>query len=159
MEIKKILEHDNEVIVNFWREHLGTTIMVIRGNVIDSSKLNGFVMYENDKVIGLITYIIYDNNECEIMSLDSLKNNIGVGTKLIEKVKEIAIQNNCSKIKLITTNDNINAIKFYQKRGFIFSNIYVNALEFSRKLEPKIPLIGDNDIPIRDELEFEMKMK
>ena len=82
----------------------------------------------------------------------------GIGTELIEKVKQYAKQKQCKRIFLITTNDNIRAIEFYQKRGFIFSNIYVNAMQKSRKLKPQIPLYADNGLPIRDELEFEFKL-
>jgi hypothetical protein len=52
---------------------------------------------------------------------------------------------------LITTNSNINALRFWQKRGFRLVHIYLGALEESRKLKPIIPLIDDNGIPIREE--------
>lgn len=57
---------------------------------------------------------------------------------------------------LITTNDNINAIRFYQKRGFDMARLFRNALEASRRLKPEIPLLGENDIPLRHEIEFEL---
>jgi ribosomal protein S18 acetylase RimI-like enzyme len=36
-------------------------------------------------------------------------------------------------------NENIKAIRFYQKRGFHISNIYINAMEGARKIKPEIP--------------------
>ena len=62
--------------------------------------------------------------------------------------------NNINKIKVITTNDNIDAIKSYQKCGFDMIKIYHNAIEESRKLKPTIPLIGNYGIPITHEIEF-----
>ena len=38
----------------------------------------------------------------------------------------------------------------------MFSNIYKNAIENSRKIKPQIPIFADNGLPIRDEIEFEM---
>lgn len=70
------------------------------------------------------------------------------------KYGDIYKLNNINKIKVITTNDNINAIKFYQKRGFDMIKIYHNAIEESRKLKPTIPLIGNYGIPIIHEIEF-----
>ena len=105
----------------------------------------------------MITYII-KNNECEICSLNSFIENIGIGTNLICKVKEFAKENNCNRVKLITTNDNINALKFYQKRGFTFANIYKNSIEISRKLKPQIPMYAENGLPIRDEIELECEL-
>lgn len=64
----------------------------------------------------------------------------------------------CDKIQLITTNDNINAIKFYQKRGFDLLQINHSAIDEERKIKPEIPYIGQNGIPIRHEVEFEMEL-
>lgn len=61
----------------------------------------------------------------------------------------------CYVVVLITTNDNINAIRFYQKRGFDMAHLFHNALDVSRKLKPEIPLIGENSIPLQHEIEFE----
>ena len=156
-EIKPINQKNrkevNEILIEEWE---GTNI-ISRGKIIDGTKLNGFVAIQDRKIVGLITYQI-ENSECEIVSLNSFIERKGIGTELIEKVKQYAKKKQCKRIFLITTNDNIRAIEFYQKRSFIFSNIYVNAMQKSRKLKPKIPLYADNGLPIRDELEFEIKL-
>lgn len=122
----------------------------------DGTKLDGFIALRNNEIIGLITYMV-EANECEICSLNSFIENKGIGTALINKVKEYAKKNSCSRIKLITTNDNIRGLEFYQKRGFTFSNLFKNSIEeYSRKLKPQIPLYADNGLPIRDEIELEM---
>ena len=64
---------------------------------------------------------IIEKEECEICSLNSFIENKGIGTNLINKVKEYAKQKNCTRLKLITTNDNIRGLEFYQRRGFVFS--------------------------------------
>jgi len=68
----------------------------------------------------------------------------------------LAEDKGCEKIVLVTTNDNINALCFYQKRGFDMVRIYHNALDKSRSLKPEIPLVGENDIPLKHEIEFEL---
>jgi hypothetical protein len=57
---------------------------------------------------------------------------------------------------LITTNDNVAALRFYQKRGFTLAALHKNALEQSRRLKPQIPLLGLDGIPLRDEIELEI---
>ena len=74
--------------------------------------------------------------------------NQGVGTALIEKVKEYAKINSCSILHTITTNDNLRAIGFFQKRGFHLSKLYVNAMDNVRKIKPEVPAKGDNNIPL-----------
>lgn len=155
MEYKRISNTDRELINAFIREHWYTTTMVIRGKEIDMTQTEGFYFAEGNDIIGLITYMVYDNT-LEITSLDSMRENQGIGSKLIEFVIQEAKQRKLRKIVLITTNDNINAIRFYQKRGFDMAHLFHNALDISRKLKPDIPLIGENNIPLRHEIEFEL---
>jgi RimJ/RimL family protein N-acetyltransferase len=75
---------------------------------------------------------------------------------LIEAVKNTARAAKCKRLWLITTNDNLNALRFYQKRGFVLVAVHRNALEISRQLKPEIPLFGADGIPLRDEIELEM---
>lgn len=155
MDIKPISSENREQVNNFIVSHWFSTDMVVRGEIIDMTVLDGFVVYKGENIIGLLTYKI-DGTECKIISLDSLSENQGIGTALVSKVIETAKKNDCTKIKLITTNDNLNAMRFYQKRGFDMVRIYHNALDVSRKLKPSIPLVGEFGIPLKHEIEFEM---
>lgn len=155
MEYKRIDSRDRSLINTFIKQHWYSTTMIIRGKEIDMTKVDGFYFSEEENIIGLITYLVY-NDILEITSLNSLRENQGIGSKLIEAVIHEAKEKNIKKIVLITTNDNINAIKFYQKRGFDMAHLYRNALDISRKLKPEIPLIGENSIPLRHEIEFEL---
>lgn len=155
MDIKTISSENREQINDFLNSHWFSTNMVVRGELVDMTTLDGFVVYDGEAIIGLVTYKT-EGNECEIMSLDSLREKQGIGTALVNKVVETAREKKCTKIKLITTNDNINAIRFYQRRGFDMAKLYHNALDISRKLKPSIPIIGDFDIPLKHEIEFEM---
>jgi GNAT superfamily N-acetyltransferase len=133
----------------------GSDILVIRGIAYKANDLDGVLVYENSKIIGLGLYRI--KNDCEIILLETFIQNKGIGTKILEKIKEIAKTKNCKRIWLITSNENINAIKFYQKRGFHISNIYLNAMEEARNIKPEIPKFS-NGIEIRDEIEFEINI-
>ena len=147
---------DNEAvseIIKGW----GSDILVSRGKTYKAEDLEGILAYKKNKIIGLGLYYI-KNNECEIVLLETFIQKKGIGTQIIEKIKEIAKINNCKRLWLITSNDNIDAIKFYQRRGFNIANIYKNAMDKSRELKPSIPLIGNYEIPIKDEIEFEIKI-
>lgn len=129
--------------------------IVTRGKLHETAALRGFVAIENNEPIGLITFHI-EKNECEIISLNSLKEKRGVGSSLVDVVVKEAKNNGCHRVVVITTNDNTSALRFYQKNGFHIRTIYPNALEISRKLKPTIPRIGIDDIPLRDEIELEI---
>lgn len=155
MKIVAIREISQTKVIDFFKQHWGTTEMVISSGIYDCSKLNGYAVLDNNTtVIGLITYII-TNEECKIISLDSTEENKGIGTSLIQVVERIALENECKYINLITTNDNLLALKFYQKRGYVLAKIFRNAVEEARKLKPEIPFEGNDGIPIRDEIKLE----
>jgi hypothetical protein len=60
------------------------------------------------------------------------------------------------RLWLITTNDNLHALRFYQRRGLVLVAVHRNAIEQSRKLKPQIPKLGYDNIPVRDEIELEL---
>jgi len=83
----------------------------------------------------------------------------GVGTALIAEAKRVATQAGCRRLWLITTNDNVDALRFYQRRGFRLATLHRGAVDDSRaRLKPEIPEIGDHRIPLRDELELEHEL-
>ncbi|WP_157065215.1 GNAT family N-acetyltransferase [Amphibacillus sediminis] len=152
MKIYAIENLPKNKMIEFFKLHWGSPEMVISSGVYDCSTLDGFaVVNEEVEIIGLITYIMR-TNECEIISLDSVDKGKGKGTALVQEVEKLAMKKKCTRIKVITTNDNLLALKFYQKRGFFISKIINHAVEKARALKPEIPLIGYDGIPIRDEL-------
>lgn len=157
MDTRRVTEKNRNMINDFIINHWYSTTMIIRGKEIDMTSVDGFYSSEEDEIVGLITYLFDEkSNVMEITSLDSLRENQGIGTMLLKRVIEEARKLKCRKIVLITTNDNINAMRFYQKREFDMVHLFHNALEISRKLKPEIPLIGENSIPLMHEIEFEM---
>lgn len=161
---KNIDIHNCEEINAFLIKHWYTTTMVIRKKEFDLKKADGIFCCDGDNIIGLVTYIIRGENDsikndiCEILSLDSLTENKGIGTEPIEKVKKTAKERNCKKLVLITTNDNLHALKFYQKRNFSISRLFVGYVTYARRIKPQIPMLGNDDIPIKDEIELEMEL-
>lgn len=142
------------ILVQTW----GATLVVSRGRLHDASKLPGYVAVQGDEPVGLTTYHIV-GDDCELVTLNSLRPKLGIGSALVAAVKEKAIKAGCRRLWLITTNDNSQAIRFYQQRGFRLAALHIDALEESRRLKPQIPLVGEDGIPIRDELEFEIILK
>jgi ribosomal protein S18 acetylase RimI-like enzyme len=153
--LRRLTQNDLPRLRQFWIEHWGGEEMITRGNIYRPEQLEGFVVEDENEWVGLITFFFKDN-ECEITSLDSLREGKGIGTQLIEKVTEEARARKCNRLFLITTNDNLYALGFYQKRGFEIVAVYRGAVNESRKIKPSIPLVGMNGIPLRDEIELEM---
>lgn len=153
--IQPITDQDRAWVRQFAIAHWGANIVAGHGMTYELDKQPGFIATKNGEWVGLITYHI-EGSECEIVSINSLYEGLSVGTKLIEAVKQVALQAGYTRLWLITTNDNLHALHFYQKRGFMLVAVHCNAVEQLRKLKPEIPLYGNDGIPIRDEIELEM---
>lgn len=158
MNIVSIEHIDRKTVQQFFTDHWGSPQMVVSTGVYDCSKLEGFAaLNDRGSIIGLITYMVKDD-VCEIISLDSIEEGKGIGTALLQRLEASAQKHGVCRIQLITTNDNVNALRFYQKRGYQLVRVFPNAVEKARRLKPSIPLIGCNGIPLRDELLLEKRL-
>ena len=131
--------------------------MVGHGRVYRPAELDGFVALVDGDPVGVITFSI-DSAACEIVTIDSVREGTGVGTALVEAVVAKARETGCRRVWLITTNDNLRMLRFSQRRGFALVAVHPNALEESRRLKPEIPEVGQHGIPLRDELELELRL-
>lgn len=155
--LRSLTPTDADRVAVFIREQWGAEFVVAHGSVFFPQNLPGFVALAGEAIVGLLTYH-RAGESCEVVTLDSLRPAAGIGTALIEAVKQVARQTQCKRLWLMTTNDNLNALRFYQKRGFELVAVHRHALELSRLVKPQIPLVGEEGIPLRDEIELEMKL-
>ena len=150
--IRRLTKADWPQLRQFWVDFWGGEQMFMRGGVVRYDEVEGFVY---DDWIGLLTYILR-GAECEITSLNSLQEGRGIGAVLIDRAIQEAKERKCRRVCLITTNDNLQALGFYQKRGFELVAVHRGAVDESRKRKPSIPLIGADNIPLRAEIELEI---
>jgi len=155
--VRSIHTSDRDWIESLIRSRWGSEIVVAKRRVLRPAELDGFAAFKGKDPIGLPTYRI-EGFDCEIVTIDSTVEGVGIGCALIQAVKKKAKARGCKRLWLITTNDNLTALGFYQKRGFHLTALYPDALEASRKLKPQISMKAANGIPIRDELELELEL-
>ena len=145
-------------IPSVMRQEWGSEIVAVHGQVFQPVDLAGFIAEEKGRIAGLLTYHM-EGKACEIVTLNSWHRCIGVGTALIEAVEQEARKRSCRRLWLITTNDNLAALGFYQKRGFSLRALHPGSVARLRTLKPEIPGTGCEGIPIRDEIELEMDLQ
>jgi len=158
IKIRSLDDNDKEWLKRLIISEWASIKVVTRGKVHYIDKLPGYVTIQESEKVGLITFSI-SKDECEIITLNSLKENLGIGTVLLEELENFATSKGCKRLWVITTNDNTDALRFYQMKGFRIKAIYIDAIKESRKLKPDIALRGLNDIEIRDEIELEKIIK
>lgn len=156
--LRRLTQDDIPRLRQVWKENWGDEFIVAHGVIYHPDTLDGFIAFDKYEWVGEITYS-FSENGCEIVTLDSVREGQGLGTKLINAVIEQARKHHCKRVFLITTNDNLNALGFFQKRGFELVKINRGAVSESRKIKPSIPLLGMNNIPLRDEIELEIMLR
>ena len=156
MRVRPLGEADREWATGKLRELWGEGV-VSRGRLLDATVLPGFVAERDGEPAGLLTYRI-DGGDCEVVTINAFPRGAGAGTALMEAVAVAARDAGCRRVWLITTNDNLRALRFYQRRGFRLAALHRDALARSRELKPSIPEVGLDGIPLRDELELELTL-
>lgn len=154
VQIRALEPADQSWLHDFLIEHWGSSQMVYSKGIHHLDKLPGFVALHGSEPLGLITFHVA-GGELEIVSLDSLREGLGIGSALIQAAEGAAAEQHIRRVWLFTTNDNLNALRFYQKRGYDLVQIYRRAVDKAREIKPQIPLIGNDGIRIQDEIELE----
>jgi len=129
-----------------------------RGEVVDSLDHPAVLAFADGELTGVATYVV-DGDSCELLTLHATTRLVGVGSALLTAVEESARAAGCRRLWVVTTNDNVEALRFYQRRGFHLAALRAGAVDRSREsLKPEIPRSGAHGIPLRDELELEMSL-
>jgi N-acetylglutamate synthase-like GNAT family acetyltransferase len=155
--IRPISDSDRDAVQAALIEAWSGPVAVVHDEQINMLELPALVAVNGrGDLLGVITF-----RDCqgsyEVISLNALVSAGGVGTKLLSAVFDLARAARRERVWLITTNDNLDAIRFYQRRGMRLVNVDCGAVDRARVRKPAIPLIGENGIELHDELAFEIR--
>ena len=148
---------DRVAVEAFLGEH-GSLRVARRGELLDSLDHPALLAWVGDVLVGVATYVV-DGEACELLTLHAQHQLAGVGTALVDAVVRSARESGCRRLWVVTTNDNVDALRYYQRRGFRLTQLRPGAVDVSREtLKPEIPPVGAHEIPLRDELELELTL-
>jgi len=157
MEVRPREAADQAAAREFLARH-GSLRVARLGELIHPLDHPAFVAVAADgQLLGMLTYLLgQDGRECEVLTLHAGEQWRGAGTALLEAAGQLARRQGCIRLWVITTNDNVDALRFYQRRGFCLVRVHRGAVDRSRAtLKPEIPAVGAYGIPLRDEIELE----
>ena len=156
--VRPIEEADRETLVERARAVWGELVMWAHGEPMDPAELPGFLAESDGEAVGTVTYVVR-GEKAEIATIESDRRLPGTGTALLEAAVAAARAAGARRMVVTTTNDNLRALRFYQRRGFRLSRLLPGAVdEPRRRLKPQIPELGDHGIPLSDELELTMEL-
>lgn len=136
----------------FLDEHLGGRRQARRGEIIDVLE-PGFGLVAGYR-LGLLTYGS-EGDGLELTAIATDPTGQGTGTDLVEALVAMARERGVTSIRVTTTNDNLDALAFYQRRGFRIQEVRAGAVDEARRtIKPSIPVLGQHGIEMHDEIEL-----
>ncbi len=153
MELREGGPGDRAFVERVLVERWTSTAIVSRGRTHDAASLPSLIAEIDGEPVGILTHAPSADG-LEVVTLDALREREGIGTALLEAATDVAVERGDRRIWLVTTNDNLAALGFYQRRGFRLVALRPGAIGEARRLKPTIPAEAEG-IALRDELELE----
>ena len=132
-------------------------IVASAGVVHDLTARPALVASIDGSPAGLLSWHV-DGDQLEVLGLEAWVPGRGVGAALLRAARAEALAHGCRRLWLITNNDNIDALRFYQRRGWELVAVHRGGADRSRALKPSIPSVGDHGIPVHHEVELEFRL-
>lgn len=151
MDVHTLADEDRTWLRTLVESEWGLPVVSVSG-LYDPSTLPGFVAWLGAERAGALTYR-FGEDGCEIVTLNSLAEGRGIGTALLNAARRVAVQRGV-RLWLITTNDNVRAIRFYQRRGMDLYRLHRDFIDTVRAAKPQIEGASTDGIPFRHALEF-----
>jgi GNAT superfamily N-acetyltransferase len=141
-------------VADLLAERWGGAVMIVHGDEFDLTRVPALVAWDEGRRVGLATVRRDPLGDAELMSLDSLEEGRGVGSALIEAACRWGQAAGATRLRVVTTNDNLRALSLYQRRGFRLTALRCGAVDAARRIKPSIPEVGEGGIPLHDEVEL-----
>jgi len=129
------------------------------GQEHDVLGLPGFGAWGGDELIGLATWTAErPRAELAVLAVAGGHRGHGIGGVLLEWVAAAGRKHGTHHLWLVTTNDNLDALRLYQRHAFRLVELHAGAMDDAREHKPEIPRDGRCGIPLRDELVLERRL-
>ena len=144
---------------------LGGRLQARRGELVDALEAGGLVAAASEgsgPPVGLVTWLVDAagaSAEIRCLAVAPVARGAGLGRALIEAAHARLRAGGVTRAWIVTTNDNVTALRLYQRLGYRLVALRAGAVDDARRtLKPTIGEIGEHGIPIRDELELELEL-
>lgn len=151
VEVRPAAAADRPWLDALWRAAWGEPRVITGGRTYTLDEVLALVAWRDATRAGCAALHL-DRPWSELVSLNANPPGQGIGTALVAAAEARARVHGSGALRVTTTNDNLNALLFYQKRGFRLVAVRPGAVDEARREKPAIPLVGERGIGLHDEL-------
>ena len=131
--VRPVVDADRPLISDLVGAEWGLPVVSVSG-LYDPGTLPGIVAEQNSELLGVLTYRV-NESDMEVVTLNSLIEGRGIGSALLAEARRMA-EASRRRLWLITTNENLRAIAFYQRRGMEIAALHRNFADDVRRAKP-----------------------
>lgn len=158
LDIRPLAREDEAAAEALLDEMLGGRYQARLGETHDALDLPGLGAWDGARLVGAVTWTAPDaagRAELAALAVATDRWGLGIGGTLVEATAEAARAAGATHQWLVTTNDNLDALRLYQRHGYRMVALRPGGVDEARRHKPTIPLTGRHGIPLHDELVLE----
>ena len=156
--VSEITPADRDWVATTLVQEWTSTSVARGGELVEAAGLSGSLATLGGRRVGLVLVNVSEG-EFEVVAISTTRPRSGVGRALMERCFAEARATACRRVWVVTTNNNVAAIAFYQHVGLDLLALHRNAVRASRKLKPTIPVRDAEGVRIDHEIEFELLLQ
>ncbi len=157
LRLSRLKPADRGQIEPFLRAHFGAVQAPGPDGLADAGALPGFGARMGGVLTGCASFVTQEDC-CHLVCLASQTPGRGCGDALLRAVIAYARSEGCQTLRTFAGNNNLGALRFFQKRGFTITGVRPGALARLLADTPAARPPGDGAIPARDVLELELTL-
>jgi ribosomal protein S18 acetylase RimI-like enzyme len=156
--VRQIAQVDRDWVAETLVQEWTSTSVARLGELVEAAGLPGYLATLGGRRVGLVLVDVKEG-AYEVVAISTTEPRRGIGRALMGRCVAEARARGCRRVWLVTTNNNLAAIGFYQRLGMDLCALHRHAVHVSKKLKPTIPLRDATGVRIDHELEFELLLE
>jgi ribosomal protein S18 acetylase RimI-like enzyme len=156
--VREGTDEDRPAVMDLFRRDFGRTKVVAFGAIMALDDAPVLVAQMKGELAGALAYRLRGDHALHIVALatDATWQRSGVGGHLVAEAELLARRLGLTRAVFCTTNDNLPSLYFYQRRGYVITEVLVGSLA---PLGPPPGNAGFAGIPARDEFRLEKDLR
>lgn len=153
--VREATDADRLAARELFQRDFGRTKIVAFGELMDIDQMPALVAIRHRDPAGALAYrLLGEALHIVALATDPMWQRSGVGGHLVAEAELLARRLKLGRVVVATTNDNLPALYFYQRRGYRLTGVAIDSvIAHTKEVHP-----GFGGVPVRDEMRMEKRL-